>query len=48
MELPVLYRYLKVVKQRFEVDTIYLTMAIPNDEIRYIYRNTIREWLFRS
>ena len=30
--------------QRFEVDTIYLTMKIPNAEIGYIYRNTIREW----
>ena len=36
--------YLKVVGQRFEVDTIYLTLQIPNVEIRYIYRNSIREW----
>ena len=36
--------YLKVVKKRLELDTIYLTMAIPNVEIRYIYRTTIREW----
>ncbi|HIX47722.1 MAG TPA: ATP-binding protein [Candidatus Mediterraneibacter caccavium] len=36
--------YLKAVSQRFEVDTIYLTMKIPNAEIGYIYRNTIREW----
>lgn len=36
--------YLKAVSQRFEVDTIYLTMTIPNAEIRYIYRNSIREW----
>lgn len=36
--------YLKAVDQRFEVDTIYLTMKIPNMEIRYIYRYTIREW----
>lgn len=36
--------YLKAVSQRFEVDTIYLTMTIPNEEVRYIYRNTIREW----
>lgn len=36
--------YLKVVKQRFEIDTIYLTLKLPNAEIRYIYRNTIREW----
>lgn len=36
--------YLKAVSQRFEVDAIYLTMKIPNAEIGYIYRNTIREW----
>ena len=36
--------YLKVIGQRFEVDTIYLMMQIPNIEIRYIYRNSIREW----
>ncbi|MBO5487627.1 MAG: AAA family ATPase [Eubacterium sp.] len=36
--------YLKAVSQRFVVDTIYLTLTIPNEEIRYIYRNTIREW----
>ena len=36
--------YLKAVSQRFEEDTIYQTMKIPNAEIRYIYRNTIREW----
>ena len=36
--------YLKAVDQRFEEENIYLTMKIPNAEIRYIYRNTIREW----
>lgn len=36
--------YLKAVGQRFETDTIYLTMKLPNMEIRYIYRYTIREW----
>ena len=36
--------YLKAVNQRFDVDTIYLTMTIPNEEIRYIYRNSIKEW----
>ena len=36
--------YLKAVSQRFEMNTIYLTMKIPNEEIRYIYQNTIREW----
>ena len=36
--------YLKSTGQRFEIDTIYVTMKIPNEEIRYIYRTTIREW----
>ncbi len=40
--------YLKAVTQRFEDDTIYLTMRIPNMEIRYIYRNMIREWFQRK
>lgn len=36
--------YLKVVSQRLEVDTIYLKMMIPNEEVKYIYRNSIKEW----
>lgn len=36
--------YLKAVSKRFEVDTLYMTFTIPNEEVRYIYRNTIREW----
>ena len=36
--------YLKAVRRRFESDSIYLEMKIPNREIRYIYNNTIREW----
>ena len=36
--------YLKMTGQSFEVDTIYLDLTIPNEEVRYIYRNTIREW----
>lgn len=36
--------YLKKVSERFEVDTVYLGMKIPNEEVRYVYRNTIREW----
>ena len=36
--------YLKKVKERKEEETIYLTMTIPNAEIRYIYRNTILAW----
>ena len=36
--------YLKTVSQRFESNKTYLTMKIPNEEIRYIYQNTIQEW----
>ncbi len=36
--------YLKAVTQRLEGNMIYLTLAIPNEEVRYIYQNTIREW----
>lgn len=36
--------YLKMTEQTFEDHTIYLTLQIPNEEICYIYRNTIREW----
>ncbi len=40
--------YLKAVSERFETDTIYLTMKIPNEEVRYIYRNTIQEWFHKA
>lgn len=36
--------YLKAVSRRFERNQIYLTLTIPNEEIRYIYQNTIRDW----
>lgn len=36
--------YLRAVRQTFEADAVYLAMKIPNAEIRYIYRRTIREW----
>ncbi|SHK40522.1 AAA family ATPase [Hespellia stercorisuis] len=36
--------YLKAESLRFIEDTIYLTMKIPNMEVRYIYRKFIREW----
>ncbi len=36
--------YLKVVSQRLERNTIYLTMKLPNEEVKYIYEYTIREW----
>ena len=37
--------YLKATDQRLDVDTVYVMMQIPNEEIRYIYRNSIKEWL---
>lgn len=36
--------YLKMATQRMEGNVIYVTLAIPNEEVRYIYQNTIREW----
>lgn len=36
--------YLKKVSQRLEGEAIYLTLKIPNTEVRYIYRNMILEW----
>lgn len=36
--------YLKTTGQRLKGNEIYLTLQIPNEEIRYIYQNAIREW----
>lgn len=36
--------YLKKIKARFEIDTTYITMAIPNAEVLYIYKNTVMDW----
>ena len=36
--------YLKLDDTHFQDNTIYLTLTIPNEEVRYIYQNTIREW----
>lgn len=36
--------YLKAVSQRLEGNTIYLTMTLPNEEVKYTYENTIQEW----
>ncbi len=40
--------YLKAVSQRLEEETIYLTMTVPNKEVNYIYKNTIRTWFDES
>lgn len=36
--------YLKQVSRRMENVTQYITMAVPNLEVEYIYRNTISSW----
>lgn len=36
--------YLKKVGEHMRADTIYIVLAIPNAEIKYIYRNTIMDW----
>ena len=36
--------YLKKVKEHMEDENIVLTLEIPNREVRYIFKNTIREW----
>ena len=36
--------YLKAVERRFENRAVFLRMQIPNEEIMYIYDNTIQEW----
>lgn len=36
--------YLKKQSERFDGETIYLTLALPNTEVKLIYRNTILDW----
>lgn len=36
--------YLKKVGEQFEDNEIYLQLTIPNEEIRYIYKNTVLSW----
>ena len=36
--------YLKKISQRREGETIYMEMAIPNSEVRYIYKNAVLRW----
>lgn len=37
--------YLKAVDTHFDGTKAYLTMAIPNMEVRYIYENSIMQWM---
>lgn len=34
--------------QLLEGNTVYLKLAIPNEEVRYIYQNTIQEWFKKN
>ena len=36
--------YLKKIRESQEGETIYMEMAIPNSEVRYIYKNTVLRW----
>jgi hypothetical protein len=36
--------YLKKISQRQEGETIYMEMAIPNSEVRYVYKNAVLRW----
>ena len=36
--------YLKKTKEVLKEETVYVTMKIPNREVRYIFKNTIQEW----
>lgn len=36
--------YLKKISERQEGETIYMEMAIPNSEVRYVYKNAVLLW----
>lgn len=36
--------YLKKISERLEGETIYMEMAIPNSEVRYVYKNAVLRW----
>ena len=36
--------YLKKISERLEGETIYVEMAVPNSEVRYIYKNSVLQW----
>lgn len=40
--------YLKKISSRMVEDAQYVTMGIPNTEVKYIYRNTILNWFDRK
>lgn len=40
--------YLKKLSERFDGEIVYLTLAVPNTEVKLIYRNTILDWFNQS
>ena len=44
MEFSLFYRVSEKVSEKMEDDMLYLTMAVPNTEIRLIYRTTVLAW----
>ena len=40
--------YLKKIREHQEEETIYMEMAIPNREVRYIYKNTVLRWFEKN
>ena len=36
--------YLRQVSRHLDEETMYVELAIPNKEVRYIYKNTVRGW----
>ncbi len=40
--------YLKKIREYQEGETIYIEMAIPNNEVRYIYKNAVLRWFDRQ
>ena len=40
--------YLKKLSERFDGEMVYLTLAVPNTEVKLIYRNTVLDWFSQS
>lgn len=48
MEFPFIYRIFKKSKRALDEEMNYVTLALPNLEVKYIYRTTILEWFQKS
>lgn len=44
MELPFFTGYMKKISMRQEGEEQFITMAVPNMEVSYIYKNSIHTW----